>query len=223
MGTQTGVAAMMPGEGWLCLGLLAAVLWLFQKAKRLFWAFSLLVLPGTFCHEVCHYATALVLNGRPVAFSVFPRREPDRIRLGAVMFANLRWYNAFFIGLAPLALLAGAWALLRWILAQRLPFGLPLVLLVLLVANLAYGALPSRQDVRVAAGSPVGWVLLGLGLAWGWSQVRTEGIPRVPGASRLEWRWAGAERALVRGARRVERFLIRQMGEGEQRLQAARH
>ena len=45
----------MPATDWLCLGLLAAILWLFQKAKRLFWAFSLLVWPGTFCHELCHY------------------------------------------------------------------------------------------------------------------------------------------------------------------------
>ncbi len=157
---------------WFCLGLLAAILWLFQKAKSRLWAFSLLVLPGTCCHEACHYLSGLLLNGRPVAFSVYPRREGSRIQLGAVHLANLRWYNAFFIGLAPLALLPGAWALFRWIQGHRFPFGLPLVLLVFLVANLAYGSIPSGPDLRIAARSPVGWALLALALVHGWQQLR---------------------------------------------------
>jgi hypothetical protein len=82
------VAGMMPPRAWLCLALLVAVLWLFQNAKRLFWVFSLLVLPGTFCHELCHYLSGQLLNGRPVAFTIYPRDEGDRIQLGAVMLSN---------------------------------------------------------------------------------------------------------------------------------------
>ena len=229
MGTQTGVAAMMPGEGWLCLGLLAAVLWLFQKAKRLFWAFSLLVLPGTFCHETCHYLSGLVLNGRPVSFSVWPRREENQILLGTVMMANLTWYNAFFIGMAPLALLPGAWGLFRWILGQRLPAGLALVLLIFLVANLAYGSVPSGQDFRIAARSPVGWGLLALALAWGWTRFQPwtpaprparAGILAELGRARQEAErtLAGALPELVKARREAELILAR----GARRARALR-
>jgi hypothetical protein len=187
---------MIPGRAWLCLGLLVAVLWLFQKAKGCLWVFSCLVLPGTFCHELCHYLTGVVLNGRPVAFTVLPRREQDRIQLGAVVLANLRWYNAFFIGMAPLAMLLGAHALFTWILGRGLGFGYPLVLWMFLVANLAYGSIPSWQDMRMASRSPVGWLLLAGGLVYGWNRFQAVGYGRrdlkqvqawlqTPGANRL--------------------------------------
>ncbi len=206
----------MPARTWLCLGLLAAVLWLFQKAKRLFWVFSLLVLPGTFCHEVCHYLSGLILNGRPASFSVYPRREEDQIQLGAVMMANLRWYNSFFIGMAPLALLPCAWLLLHWILGHRSPLGLSLVLLVFLVANLAYGSIPSGQDFRIAARSPVGWGLLALCLVYGWTHYRPQAAALRPARVTAQVRtgcrkeWADAGRLLDRGARRAK-ALMQQM------------
>jgi len=219
----------MPARTWLCLGLLAAVLWLFQKAKGLFWVFSLLVLPGTFCHEVCHYATALVLNGRPVAFSVYPRREENRIQLGAVMMANLRWYNSFFIGMAPLALLPGAWLLLHWTLGHRFPLGLPLVLLVFLVANLACGSIPSGQDFRIAARSPVGWVLVALCMVYGWTHFRVEdGMLRPSRATVRTWPgWrkpcADLERVLSRGARRAKALAGRMQDEWAAWAEKASH
>jgi len=227
------MTGMMPATSWLCLGLLAAILWLFQKAKRLFWAFSLLVWPGTFCHELSHDLTGLILNGRPVAFSVYPRREENRIRLGAVMMANLRWYNAFFIGMAPLALLLGAWLLFHWILGQGFPLGLTLVLLIFLVANLAYGSIPSGQDCRIAAGSPVGWGLLALGLMVGWSHVRAEPRTRRPSRTsvaslpsprpQLRQGWAEAERLLARGRRRTKALLERLETRWTQRRREAIH
>ena len=159
----------MPARTWLCLGLLVAVLWLFQKAKRFLWPFALLVLVGTLCHEACHWVAGLVLNGRPVAFSVQPRREQGQIHLGEVRLQNLRWYNAFFIGMAPLAMLPAACWLFQWLLSQPLPLGPLLLLGLFLVANLAYGAIPSWTDCHVAAKSPVGWLLLAAGCVWIWT------------------------------------------------------
>jgi hypothetical protein len=37
-----------------------------------------------------------------------------------------------------------------------------------LLANLVFAALPSWQDVRIAVRSPIGWLLLGGVLTWGW-------------------------------------------------------
>jgi hypothetical protein len=59
--------------------------------------------PGTLVHEALHLAVGTVLNGRPVSISLWPRRVgPAQWILGSVGFVNLRWYNAVFIGMAPL-------------------------------------------------------------------------------------------------------------------------
>ena len=84
------------------LGAMAAVLWLMNQARRSFWLLSLLALPGTCCHEVCHWVAGRLMNGQPVRFTVIPHREGEGYVLGSVHFANLRWYNAFFVGMAPL-------------------------------------------------------------------------------------------------------------------------
>ena len=64
---------------------------------------AIFVLPGTFVHELLHLLVGLILNGKPVSLSLWPRRVGHgRWILGAVGFANLRWYNAVFIALAPL-------------------------------------------------------------------------------------------------------------------------
>ena len=106
------------------------------------------------------------MNGQPVRFSVIPRREGRGYVLGSVHFANLRWYNAFFIGMAPLLMLPLAYALFLWRLGARPVLGWPEAAMVYLLANLVFGSVPSWQDVRTAARSPIGWVLLAVGLAW---------------------------------------------------------
>ncbi len=161
----------MHGAALAYLAGMAAALWLLNQAKRSFWLFSLLVLPGTFCHELCHWLAGHLLNGRPVHFTVLPRREGRGLVLGAVTLSNLRWYNAFFIGLAPLVLLPAAYGLLLWRLGGKPTLGWPEVAMVFLLANLVFGSVPSWQDLRVAARSPIGWLLLAGGLAWGWLRI----------------------------------------------------
>ena len=90
-------------------------------------------------------------------------------------FSHLVWYNSFFIGMAPLLLLPAAYALARWRLAGPMVFGWPECLMIYLIANLAYAALPSWQDVRISARSPIGWLLLAGGLVWGWHRLETRG------------------------------------------------
>lgn len=166
-GTGQGMALAAYGVG------LAVVLWAMNQARRSFWVFSLLVLPGTFCHELCHWVVGKALNGQPARFTILPRRQGRSWLLGAVTFSNLRWYNAFFVGLAPLALLGVAVGFLWFRLG-----GVPRALGgwdaagVYLLANLLFGALPSGQDLRIAARSPVGWLLLAGALAWGWHHLR---------------------------------------------------
>ncbi|MBP1771413.1 MAG: hypothetical protein H6P99_576 [Holophagaceae bacterium] len=168
----------------LYLGGMAAALWLLYQARRSFWLFSLLALPGTICHEACHWLIGKLLNGSPSGFTVIPRREGHGFVLGSVALQNLRWYNAFFIGLAPLLLGPLAYLLLRWRLGSQPHIGWSEAGLVFLMANLVFAAIPSGQDLRVAARSPVGWLLLGGLLTWGWLRL-TKGAGIPPQAQQL--------------------------------------
>ncbi|HJV89821.1 MAG TPA: hypothetical protein VJ623_05900 [Holophagaceae bacterium] len=171
----------------LYLAALTAALWLMNQARRSFWLLSLVALPGTFCHELCHWGIGKLLRAEPVRFTVLPRRQGGGYILGAVTFANLRWYNAFFVGLAPLLLLPLAYALFRWRLGAHPALAWPEAAMVFLLANLVFGSLPSGQDLRIAARSPIGWLLLAAGLTWGGMRLR-ERNPGRPAPARTSAR-----------------------------------
>jgi hypothetical protein len=171
---------------WIFLAAVVAMLLVFRWSRRFFWAFSILVLPGTFAHEACHLAVGVALGGRPAGFNLLPRRTGGSWEMGSVSFSRLTWYNAFFVGMAPLLLLPAAHLLLRWRLAHQPVFGWQEALAIYVIANLVYAALPSWQDLRVAARSPVGWLLLAAGLAWGWHAWRVRAEAPQSGAPRME-------------------------------------
>lgn len=67
---------------------------------------ALIFLPGIFLHEFCHLAVGLFLNGKPIKMDIFPERvDKTHWRMGYVSFGNATWYNAVFIGMAPVAIL----------------------------------------------------------------------------------------------------------------------
>lgn len=164
---------------WLFVGGLVAALVLFHWARRVFWVFSVLVLPGTLAHESCHLLLGLCLNGHPASFNLIPRREARGWTMGCVTFSNLRWYNVFFIGMAPLLLLPLAWWLMTWRLGLGPAWRWQEGVAVYLIANLVYAALPSWMDAKAAARSPIGWLLLAGGLGWGYHALQQ---PVAPGA-----------------------------------------
>jgi len=52
------------------------------------------VLPGTLVHEALHLIVGLLLNGKPLSMSLWPRKVGARQWvLGSVGFKNLRWYK----------------------------------------------------------------------------------------------------------------------------------
>ena len=184
-----GVEAGEHGLAFAYLVGTAAVLWAMSQARRSFWLFSLLVFPGTLCHEFCHWVVGKLLNGRPVHFAVFPKRVGHGFVLGSVVLSNLRWYNAFFVGLAPLLLLAAAYGLFLWRLGGHPVLGWKEAGAVFFLANLLFGAVPSGQDLRMAARSPIGWLLLAGALGYGWMRLvkpRADGVARP--STRLEQR-----------------------------------
>jgi len=175
----------MPSQApqWLFLAALVAAVGVLRWLRRCFPLFALLILPGTFAHECCHLLLGLLLGAKPAAFNLLPRREGHGWTMGSVSFRHLVWYNVFFVGMAPLLLLPAAYALVRWRLQGQPGFDGVDALVLFLAANLIYASLPSWQDGRLAARSPIGWLLLAAGLGWAWHRLQAPPVsaPRVAG------------------------------------------
>lgn len=126
-------------------------------------------LPGTLLHELSHLIVAACTGGRPVGFSIVPRREGGRgWRLGSVTISRPGPISALPSALAPLALNVVAYYLyLNW--RHWFPEDLPHTLLMYLVIYLfCYSSIPSGQDFKVACSSPVGILLYAAVGAGGW-------------------------------------------------------
>lgn len=106
-------------------------------------------MPGLLAHELAHWIAAALTGARPGALSIIPRRTQDGgWVLGSVRLYHLTWVNGAAVGLAPLALLMGAWFLAAGAHLQH-----PLAFLArtyLAGCFLAYAA-PSTQDLRLAS------------------------------------------------------------------------
>jgi len=115
-------------------------------------AVCLVRLPGVVLHELAHLAVGTLLRAGPSGFSLVPRRRGGgRWALGSVSFRRVTAVNAVPIALAPLGLVPLAWLLWRHWFAW-LPATLANTLLLYAAVCLLVGnALPSRQDLRVAA------------------------------------------------------------------------
>ncbi len=76
--------------------------------------FFLLALPGTICHELCHFCVGMVTGAAPSSLSIVPRRTARGWDLGSVTLMRVRWYNAAPSALAPLALCLIPIAVAAW-------------------------------------------------------------------------------------------------------------
>jgi hypothetical protein len=156
MAKDTLVFAILYQVPPLLLGLVLKVLIPHPAIRAIF------VLPGTFVHELLHLVVGLILNGKPVSISLWPRKVGHgQWVLGAVGFTNVRWYNAVFIAMAPLLAIVAAllftpsfrgWAphgadLQRWLIAT------PILAM----------CLPSTTDLKLTLKS---WPIFFVGLIW---------------------------------------------------------
>jgi hypothetical protein len=151
------VAAIAAGLHWM------------QRMPRFF---SLLSLPGTVGHELLHLLVGTLTLARPVAASLLPKFHRDgSATLGYVMFANIRWYNALFVGFAPLLALPVTLWLVQYRSSLPPPFTLWELAWVYGAASLAISCTPSRADVEIVLSKPAGlvvYVAAAAGLAWLW-------------------------------------------------------
>lgn len=133
--------------------------------------FSLVSLPGTIGHELLHFLVGTLTLAKPVKVSLMPKFHRDgSATLGFVMFSNIRWYNALWVGFAPLLALPAALALVYLRAAQIPPLSLQELGWSYLAASLTYSCLPSKADVGIVMSKPLGLIAyLGGAAALGWA------------------------------------------------------
>jgi hypothetical protein len=120
------------------------------QTPLLYW---FVTLPGTIFHEGAHYLSALLLNGQPTTFSIFPTWENGSIATLGHVVSHPNWYNAAIVGLSPLLLLPLA-LFFAWLAATQMTVRKRI--LFLYFASCAWAAcLPSPQDVSIAMSYPV--------------------------------------------------------------------
>jgi hypothetical protein len=153
-------------SGALYIGAVMGLLGVIFALRRLMPVFFLAVFPATVAHELTHLGAALLLNGKPAGFRLIPQRSNNGYVLGTIRCANVRWYNGLFIGLAPLSLLAVAVVLLGWRAHGHVAINGSEALWAYAIACLAYAAIPSWQDIKVALASL--WWLIALGAVVTW-------------------------------------------------------
>ena len=161
--------------GWSFCGYLAvvivtaALLHYLRRAPRFF---SLICLPGTVGHELMHFLVGTLTLARPVKVSLIPKFHRDgTATLGFVMFSNLRWYNALWVGFAPLLALPAALWLVYHRSAQIPPVSWWEPAWSYVAASLTYSCLPSRADAGIVLSKPAGLIFYLGGaaiLCWMW-------------------------------------------------------
>lgn len=155
---------------WIYLVAVSAMAVALHWTRRMPRFFSLLSMPGTMGHELLHFLIGTLTLARPVKASLLPKFHRDgSTTLGYVMFANIRWYNALFVGFAPLLALPFALWLVWYRAVQIPPWSWPELLWGYIAANLAYSCLPSHADVDIVLSKPFGltaWLALGTAITW---------------------------------------------------------
>ena len=161
--------------GWSFFGYLAVVIAtasLLLYLRRMPRFFSVISLPGTIGHELLHWLVGTLALARPVKVSLIPKFHRDgSATLGYVMFSNIRWYNAFWVGFAPLLALPAAIWLVYWRSTQIPPLFLQELAWSYIAASLVVSCLPSKADVSIVLSKPAGLIIyLGSAalLLWMW-------------------------------------------------------
>jgi len=142
---------------YLTLFIVVISLFILNKLTKFFYIISFLTLLGTFAHESMHFIFSFLTNGRPVSFSIFPKKieAPDgksyQIIFGSVSSSNIRWYNAWIISLSPLFLFYFSYLLLLQMNTSNVPlYSYEYFGYIFVIANFIYSGLPSTTDLKVA-------------------------------------------------------------------------
>jgi len=161
--------------GWSLCGYLAIVIAtasLLHYLRRMPRFFSLVSLPGTVGHELLHFLVGTLALAKPVAVSLIPKFHRDgSATLGYVRFSNIRWYNALWVGFAPLLALPAALMLVYYRSMQIPPLHALEFVWGYIASSLVYSCLPSKADIQIVLSKPAGLIVYLGGavmLCWAW-------------------------------------------------------
>lgn len=118
--------------------------------RRYGFVLALFSLGATVLHEACHWLVGLLLNAKPVSFSLWPKRQGNGWQLGAVTFARLNIWNAAFVAFAPLCLAPLAWYVFKGVSIPAFQSGsfIEWIASGYFVACCVFASFPSAADVR---------------------------------------------------------------------------
>lgn len=142
---------------WLIVAALVAS---FSRFAHYFQLFCTLAWPGTLAHEAAHWLVALLLNGKPAGFSVWPSRHGGVWTLGLVVSHNSTWFNQAPIALAPLLWLPGTYVGYERVIAPLHAWNWQHGLALYMMATIVYGSIPSVSDWHLAVKAPFPLLLL---------------------------------------------------------------
>lgn len=168
--TVAGLTFGWPFCGYLAIVIAVAALLHHLRSMPRF--FSLVSLPGTVGHELLHFLVGTLTLARPVRVSLLPKFHRDgSATLGYVMFSNIRWYNALWVGFAPLLALPAAIVLVYYRASQIPPLNAIELAWCYVAASLTYSCLPSKADLDIVRSKPLGLSIYALcvaALIWYW-------------------------------------------------------
>jgi hypothetical protein len=149
--------------GWAFCGYLTVVIAgaaLLHYLRRMPRFFSVLSLPGTLAHELLHFLLGTLTLAQPVKFSLLPKFHRDgSATLGYVTFNNIRWYNALWVGMAPMLALPVSLWLVYYRSMESAPSAVQEVAWSYVSASLLYSCLPSKADIAIVWSKPVGLIV----------------------------------------------------------------
>ncbi|MTJ94323.1 MAG: hypothetical protein F8N36_15905 [Desulfovibrio sp.] len=135
--------------------LLAAWYSVFWFLRYAFWRPTVVRLPGTAAHELCHLMVGFVTLARPERFSIIPHKTENGWFLGSVEFERVNLWNGAPTALAPLLLLPiGTKLLDGWAKPLCLTHSwLPAIFATWVIVSCWHSCWPSRQDWRMGGPS----------------------------------------------------------------------
>ncbi|WP_127471922.1 hypothetical protein [Thiomicrorhabdus aquaedulcis] len=162
--------------------LLAAVVlaffgaFLMRKIKNPY-LYAVVALPGVILHEAAHLVMAYVTFANPVRVSLIPSKNSDGSwTLGSVTCANIRWYNAFPVAVAPLILFMSPYLSFHLLMDSELDY-LHVGAVLILNMIITHAAFPSGQDYKIASSKLLGSFIWLVSLAYiGLSTYQIEGL-----------------------------------------------
>lgn len=161
MSIEIPSAFLLPAFQQIVFAAFGAMLWFWvsRKASSNIYATSFLNLPFTALHELAHLTVALLTFGKASKLSLMPKKNGEQYVLGSVTIEKANAINAFPIAFAPLTLLFIPIELFH---AWFNFFGNSVIALIglsFLTAAITQNAMPSKQDLRVAAQYPFSMAL----------------------------------------------------------------